>query len=377
MRKLTHEEWINRHGYKFSETIKIIGRYDGCSNPIECECLICNTNYITMPDIIVQGCGHYQCSMDSNGKINSLKSKETFIERLKDINDKITTLDEYERANKKIKCFCNVCNNIWSVTPNKLLSGRGCPRCSKKSANKKKTQSKDVFIKRLYNISPNIKLIGKYTNTCTKTRFKCLLDTYEWDTTPFSLLKGHGCPECFRTNSMNTHEEFLIKLKERNYHNITIVSKYDGICETIYAKCNDCGNIFESTPHNLYHNVGCPICNLTVGETSIREYLESNNVQYDMQVRYDDLLGINNGKLSYDFYIPTYNLLIEYQGEFHDGTARQQSDEEYKIQQEHDRRKKDYAEENNIKLLEIWYWDFNNIEKILNKKLNINNFKSA
>lgn len=43
--------------------------------------------------------------------------------------------------------------------------------------------------------------------------------------------------------------------------------------------------------------------------------------------------------------------------------------EKFKIQQEHDRRKRDYAKEHNIELLEIWYWDFNNIEQILSEKI--------
>ena len=40
-------------------------------------------------------------------------------------------------------------------------------------------------------------------------------------------------------------------------------------------------------------------------------------------------------------------MLIEYQGEFHDGTANIQTEEDFKIQSEHDRRKAEYARENN------------------------------
>ena len=79
---------------------------------------------------------------------------------------------------------------------------------------------------------------------------------------------------------------------------------------------------------------------------------------------------MGKGNLSYDFYLPKYNLLIEYQGEFHDGSAGKYSRINIKKQQEHDRRKKQYAKDNNIKLLEIWYWDYDNIEKILEKIIN-------
>ena len=89
------------------------------------------------------------------------------------------------------------------------------------------------------------------------------------------------------------------------------------------------------------------------------------------QKEFNGLLGLGGKNLSYDFYLPDYNLLIEYQGEYHDGTANNQTKVAYKKQQEHDKRKKEYALNNNIKLLEIWYWDFERIEKMLTKELNL------
>lgn len=85
--------------------------------------------------------------------------------------------------------------------------------------------------------------------------------------------------------------------------------------------------------------------------------------------KYDDLIGIGGGLLSYDFYLPQQNLLIEYQGEFHNHTDRLRSDYEFKKQQIHDKKKLEYAHNHNIDLLEIWYYDFNNIEDILEQKI--------
>ena len=85
---------------------------------------------------------------------------------------------------------------------------------------------------------------------------------------------------------------------------------------------------------------------------------------------YNNLKGVNNGLLTYDFYLPKYNLLIEYQGEYHDNSIPMQTDFEFAIQQEHDKRKKEYAINNGINLLEIWYWNFKDIEYILNNILN-------
>ena len=83
------------------------------------------------------------------------------------------------------------------------------------------------------------------------------------------------------------------------------------------------------------------------------------------------MLGVNGKKLSYDFYLPQYNLLIEFQGEQHEQPIEHfGGEEQFKIQQEHDRRKREYAKLHNINLLEIWYYDINNIKKILTETLN-------
>ncbi len=66
------------------------------------------------------------------------------------------------------------------------------------------------------------------------------------------------------------------------------------------------------------------------------------------------------------------NLFIEYQGEFHDVSGGDYTRKNLNKQQEHDRRKREYAKLNNIDLLEIWYYDFDRIEEILSNKLNIN-----
>ena len=45
--------------------------------------------------------------------------------------------------------------------------------------------------------------------------------------------------------------------------------------------------------------------------------------------------------------------------------SKRKTQEEFEIQKEHDRRKREYAKSHGIDLLEIWYWDFDNIEDIL------------
>ena len=107
---------------------------------------------------------------------------------------------------------------------------------------------------------------------------------------------------------------------------------------------------------NAYSN-RCPYCNSSKGEAKIQEYLLRNGIEFETQKKYDDLIGLGGRKLSYDFFIPKINMLIEYQGQFHDGTAKIQTDIDYSVQIEHDTRKREYAEKRGIRLVEIWYHD--------------------
>lgn len=117
-------------------------------------------------------------------------------------------------------------------------------------------------------------------------------------------------------------------------------------------------------------DTGCPSCRTSKGEIKIKGVCDNKSILYESQKSFEGLLGINNGLLSYDFYLPKYNLLIEYQGNYHNGTARGQSKQSIKKQKEHDKRKKEYAEQNKYNFLEIWYWDFDRIEVILDEYLN-------
>jgi hypothetical protein len=135
----------------------------------------------------------------------------------------------------------------------------------------------------------------------------------------------------------------------------------------------------------------CPECNFSKGEAKISEILMKLNFSkisqeeyskiinnnshkyYIPQKEFKGLIGLGGGLLSYDFYLPQHNLLIEFQGKQHEIFVKwiHKIKKAFKKQQEHDRRKREYAKTHNIKLLEIWYYDFDNIEEILNKELNL------
>ena len=99
------------------------------------------------------------------------------------------------------------------------------------------------------------------------------------------------------------------------------------------------------------------------------------NVEYIAQYTY--LNCKDKRALPFDFYIPSLNICIEYDGEYHYKPIKfkNQSEEEtknnFKIRVEHDNIKTQYCLDNNIKLIRIPYWEFDNIENILKQELNL------
>ena len=74
--------------------------------------------------------------------------------------------------------------------------------------------------------------------------------------------------------------------------------------------------------------------------------------------------------LRYDFYIPSKNLLIEYNGEQHYIPRKKFGDEKtFTKRKKYDKIKENYAIENKINLLIIPYWDFDKVEEILNENI--------
>ena len=189
----------------------------------------------------------------------------------------------------------------------------------------------------------------------------------------------YPCPYCSHKGKNKIHpkdsfaqwgidtfgEDFLEKYWS-NKNTLDPYEIYKGSEIKIWIKCLECNDSYYIRCANFTYGYRCNICNKSKGELVIREFLYNNSIEFIPQKTFNDLVGLGNGYLSYDFYLPKYNLLIEYQGIQHKEKMEYfGGNEGFAIQQEHDKRKKEYAEKNNIQLLEIWYWDFDNIDKIL------------
>lgn len=120
-------------------------------------------------------------------------------------------------------------------------------------------------------------------------------------------------------------------------------------------------------PHALKNNQSCPICKESKGEKLIRLYLEDNNIDFIQEYKFEDCR--NKRSLPFDFYIPSFNLCIEFDGRQHfEGEDFFGGKEGFKLTQTRDKVKDSYCKENKIDLLRIPYWELDNIEDILDEE---------
>ena len=106
---------------------------------------------------------------------------------------------------------------------------------------------------------------------------------------------------------------------------------------------------------------GCPKCNDNFkGEIAIENYLMKNNIKFEAQKRFKDCK--DKRPLPFDFYLPYYNLCIEFDGEGHFQTimrskrmTKEQMEENLKLVQKHDKIKNEYCKSHNINILRIRY----------------------
>ena len=99
----------------------------------------------------------------------------------------------------------------------------------------------------------------------------------------------------------------------------------------------------------------------------------SSNILFEKQKRFSDCRDKN--PLPFDFYLPEYNMCIEYDGRQHFepvnfGGGLQETKDNFQLTNRHDKIKTQYCIDNNIKLLRIPYTELKNITTILKENLN-------
>lgn len=217
----------------------------------------------------------------------------------------------------------------------------------------------------------------KYKNGKTKVMWLCQCDCGNTIKVANYALKYGHTKSCGCYKKERTSEICLKNLTGQRFGRLIVLERANDIIRSNsqhatqwLCRC-DCGNETIVRGNVLLRGAtkSCG-CLTSIGEYNLINYFNNWNIKYEYQKQFDNLVGVNGGKLSYDFYLPYYNLLVECQGKQHEEPIEFFGGEmQFKIQQEHDKRKREYAEKNGYDIFEIYYEDYNKVDKIFNEYL--------
>ena len=312
------------------------------------------------------------------------------------------TLNPYhvsKGSNKKIwiKCTEKDYHGSYEISIKHFCLGNRCPYCTRKSG---KVHLKDSFAQyHIDNTDPNF--LEKYwsdKNTLNpweisprshkKIWIKCPEKDYHEDyiTECANFTFGCRCPYCsHKSKKIHLYDSFgylypnLAKYwSDKNKKSPFEI--YPNSNSKYWFKCENCNKQFKRELCSLIRtNNGCKCvsCTTSRGEYIINEFLLDNDVKFETQKTFEGLIGLGGGNLSYDFYLPDYNLLIEFQGQQHEHYIKgfHKNKEDFQKQVEHDRRKFNYAINNKIDILYLYYYEVNELESRLKYELNLGGVK--
>lgn len=284
------------------------------------------------------------------------------------------TMDEYEVIGKYkgvsivVDVLHKKCNSIWTFTPSTLKGNKhGCPECSGNN----KRMNTEIFKKRVKELcGEEYSVNGEYVNSHKHLEMIHNVCGNKWLVMPNSILTGKRCPTC-KGGIRKTLEKFKSEVYDLTEGEYEVVSDYVNKYTKIKLYHKDCDSYFHMTPEGFLTGSRCLNCNASKGEHSIQKYLQNRNIEFKKEVRFE---GCKHKRtLPFDFVIYNNNklyCLIEFDGEQHfRPRGHFGGDNNLKEIQKRDSIKNEYCKENNIKLIRIPYWDFNNIEEILDIEL--------
>lgn len=285
--------------------------------------------------------------------------------------------DENEKHHTYLRVQCS-CGEIREIYITEILGHSGkekkyCDRCRRKKLDEAVFEQYNHLLGTTIHgwtvlkiIPPNDKHKKTYAlcmcrcGTVKEVKMKYLLDGKSKDC-------GCGRKEMLR----ETRTKNLVGQKFGKLTVVELLEDSNQFARRVYKCRCDCGND-TTVPSNslLSHQTLSCGCLQSHGNMYINRLLTDKNIEHKCEYT----VHIGDSHYRFDFYLPQYNLFIEYDGEQHFYPVSFGADEfttqkQFELTQKRDKIKNKYCEDNKINLLRIPYWEKENIETIINNHL--------
>lgn len=243
-------------------------------------------------------------------------------------------------------------------------SGRRCMKCHLDEQRLSYNHIKEYIENEGYQLLSN-----EYHTNQTKLLVKCINPNHiPYETTFAQFQQGKRCKEC-RDASYRFSYEYVKEFIESFGYEL-LSDEYKNANKKIKVRCDKKHEPYDVKFSDFQVGRRCPHCKKSRGEDEIVDILERYNIYYSHQHKFEDCKFYNH--LPFDFYLPDYNICIEFDGWQHykivDYWGGLDGFIDRKIR---DTVKNEYCKKNNIKLIRIPYWEFDNIERIIVNELNL------
>lgn len=247
------------------------------------------------------------------GKVNST---ETFISSAKEIHGNKYSYSKtvYVKASDKLLVTCNKHGDFLVTPGNHLYNKQGCKKCHIDS----KYSNLDTFIQKAKAVHGDRYCYSKveYEFSVKKVNLICVKHG-DFLVAPASHLSGQGCKKCSHEMLSERYrsdtKEFIAKAKVEHgdvYDYSETV--YEKANVKVFIRCTQHG-FFSITPSSHLGGSGCRVCSASKGEKFISKILKENDITFTREYRIPEVIN----RYHYDFYLPDYNLLIEFHGKQH------------------------------------------------------------
>ena len=303
---ITRAEKIHGNKYDYSKS-----NYVNSNTKV---CIICpiHGEFWQTPAAHLNGQGCPSCGIvKRTSKISS--NKDEFIKKAKKIygNKYDYSKVEYINNSTKVCIICPIHGEFWQ-TPGSHLNGRGCNLCSKPIHD---TQSFIEEAKKVHGDRYDYSK-AEYIDSYTKICIICPEHGEFWQTSN-NHVKGKGCPVCAKNYIRYLQEEkakecgkkFVDKANsihnyKYDYSKVEYINNHTPVC----IICPEHGEFWQMPQKHLSGH-GCPKCNESSLERSVRVMLEKNNISHIQECDYKHFKWLGRQKL--DFYLPDYGIAIE------------------------------------------------------------------
>lgn len=365
-RGISEKEFLEKFNEQSNGEYVLLSKYEKYLQKVKMKHATCGYEYeVTPRNFIGRNNRCPKCS-------GTLKvTHEEFLNKVHNrYGNEYLVIGKYKNRDKKLIFKHKKCGYEWETQPHIFLSSKhGCPKCS---GNVKKKDT-SYFKSEVYDlVKDEYEVLGEYNTNNKKIQMKHNTCGHVWNVNIGSFLQGSRCPKC-NGGVRKTTKEFKEEVFNLVNNEYEVIGEYKNNITRIKIKHNVCNHVSEICPIDFIEGVRCLHCKMSRGEKRIFNFFYINNIINKNQYTFNDCTY--KRELPFDFAIFNEDneliLLIEYDGEQHyKANDFFGGEEAFKLTKLRDEIKNTYCKENDIPLLRIPYWEFNNIEAILSKQLN-------